>query len=245
MEEARTRSLEASESERAAAASVPASAPRAGGLARQGRACLEPRTPSPAARCADVGAALLASLSLVAVGRGDTAQLAWSLALIPLWIVSRSSWACTTATAARFSHLTIEEKPFLVLWALIGLTSSRCSSISLPQRVRTRPPPSPPESSPPPLLPSRAPSPAICGGASRRPSESPSSARSARRIRSGESSSSFRTCMRPRQHSTTQSPRPHRARPRLLAAAIASASRRRRSTTARLPPSSVLARRNP
>jgi exopolysaccharide biosynthesis polyprenyl glycosylphosphotransferase len=123
MREAPTRSLEATESERDLATSLPASA-RAQGIWRDraGRTWTHALLRRLLA-CADLAAVLIASLSLVVVGPGDTAKLAWSLALIPLWIVVAKLLGLYDRDGRSLRHLTVEETPFLVLWALIGVTS--------------------------------------------------------------------------------------------------------------------------
>jgi exopolysaccharide biosynthesis polyprenyl glycosylphosphotransferase len=72
---------------------------------------------------ADVSAAVLASLSLVAVSEGDAAQLAWSFALIPFWVLLAKLLGLYDRDERVLRHLTVEEAPFIVVWALIGVAS--------------------------------------------------------------------------------------------------------------------------
>jgi exopolysaccharide biosynthesis polyprenyl glycosylphosphotransferase len=123
MGQAPSRALDTDESERGAATSLPASV-RVEGIWRDkgGRTWTHALLRRLLA-CADVAAALLGSLSLVVVGRGDTAQLAWSLAVVPVWIVVAKLLGLYDRDGRSLRHLTVEEAPFLVLWALIGVTS--------------------------------------------------------------------------------------------------------------------------
>jgi exopolysaccharide biosynthesis polyprenyl glycosylphosphotransferase len=123
MGEAPTRALDTADSEPVAATSIPASV-RAQGIWREtARRTWAHALLRRLLAYADVAASLLASFSLVVVGGGDTAQLAWSLALIPLWIVLAKLLGLYDRDGRSLRHLTIEETPFLVLWALIGVTS--------------------------------------------------------------------------------------------------------------------------
>jgi exopolysaccharide biosynthesis polyprenyl glycosylphosphotransferase len=85
---------------------------------------------------ADVAAALLASFSLVFVGSGDTAQLAWSLILLPLWVVVAKLLGLYDHDQRSLRHLTIDEVPQLVLWALVGAS---CLSLFLDVSPAGRP----------------------------------------------------------------------------------------------------------
>jgi exopolysaccharide biosynthesis polyprenyl glycosylphosphotransferase len=76
---------------------------------------------------ADVTAALLASLSLT-VRAENNAQLAWSLALLPVWIVVAKLLGLYDRDQRTLRHLTVDEVPQLVLWALIG---TACLSVFL------------------------------------------------------------------------------------------------------------------
>jgi exopolysaccharide biosynthesis polyprenyl glycosylphosphotransferase len=71
--------------------------------------------------CADLGAAFLASLSLAVVGDGDVGQLAWALAFLPVWVVLAKLLGLYDRDGRSLRHLTVEEAPLLVLWALIGI----------------------------------------------------------------------------------------------------------------------------
>ena len=64
-------------------------------------------------------AALLASLSLVLVG-GDAGQFAWSLVYLPVWVVVAKLLGLYDRDHRALRHLTLDEVPQLVLWALIG-----------------------------------------------------------------------------------------------------------------------------
>jgi exopolysaccharide biosynthesis polyprenyl glycosylphosphotransferase len=70
--------------------------------------------------CADIAAALVASLSLVIVGNGDAGQLAWSVGYLPAWIVVAKVLGLYDRDGRVLRHLTVEEAPMLVLLALIG-----------------------------------------------------------------------------------------------------------------------------
>jgi exopolysaccharide biosynthesis polyprenyl glycosylphosphotransferase len=70
--------------------------------------------------CADVVAAFLASLSLAVVGDGDASQFAWSLVFLPLWIVAAKLLGLYDRDQRKLRHLTVDEAPQIVMWALIG-----------------------------------------------------------------------------------------------------------------------------
>ncbi len=70
--------------------------------------------------CADIAAALLASISLLVAGNGDAAQLVWALVFLPAWILAAKAVALYDRDARALRHLTVDEIPSLVLWALIG-----------------------------------------------------------------------------------------------------------------------------
>ncbi|MBA3433139.1 MAG: exopolysaccharide biosynthesis polyprenyl glycosylphosphotransferase, partial [Actinobacteria bacterium] len=70
--------------------------------------------------CADVAAAFSASLSILAIGKGDAAQLVWSLAFLPVWILAAKVLALYDRDERALRHLTVDEIPLLVLWSLIG-----------------------------------------------------------------------------------------------------------------------------
>ena len=72
---------------------------------------------------ADVTAALLASLTLTVVD-GDGAQLAWSIVVLPMWIVVAKLLGLYDRDEAELRHLTTDEGPQLVLWALVGTAVS-------------------------------------------------------------------------------------------------------------------------
>jgi exopolysaccharide biosynthesis polyprenyl glycosylphosphotransferase len=71
---------------------------------------------------ADVFAALLAGLSLVIVTESGSAQFVWSLALLPLWIVLAKVLGLYDRDTRALRHMTVQEVPMLVLWALLGTT---------------------------------------------------------------------------------------------------------------------------
>lgn len=73
--------------------------------------------------CADVVAGLLASLSLVIAGSGETGHLAWALIFLPVWILVAKLVGLYDRDEPALRHLTIDEAPQLVLWALIGTSS--------------------------------------------------------------------------------------------------------------------------
>ena len=70
--------------------------------------------------CADVAAAFQASLSILVVGNGDAAQLVWSIAFLPVWILAAKMLGLYDRDERALRHLTVDEIPSLVLWALIG-----------------------------------------------------------------------------------------------------------------------------
>jgi exopolysaccharide biosynthesis polyprenyl glycosylphosphotransferase len=71
---------------------------------------------------ADLTAALLATLSLVTVGTSHTSQLAWALAYLPAWIVVAKLLGLYDRDWRFFRHLTVDEAPLLVLWALLAIS---------------------------------------------------------------------------------------------------------------------------
>lgn len=71
---------------------------------------------------ADLAAALLASLSLVAVGTSHGGQLAWALAYLPVWIVVAKLLGLYDRDGRSFRHLTVDEAPLLVLWAVVAVS---------------------------------------------------------------------------------------------------------------------------
>jgi exopolysaccharide biosynthesis polyprenyl glycosylphosphotransferase len=72
---------------------------------------------------ADVAAALLACVFSTIVVGGDVAQLAWSLVFLPVWILVAKLLGLYDRDQRSFRHLTVDEAPQLVLWALIGTSS--------------------------------------------------------------------------------------------------------------------------
>jgi len=69
---------------------------------------------------ADVTAALLASIALSAFGDGTSGQHAWSLVWIPAWVVLAKLFGLYDRDERSLRHLTVDEIPSLVLWALVG-----------------------------------------------------------------------------------------------------------------------------
>jgi exopolysaccharide biosynthesis polyprenyl glycosylphosphotransferase len=72
---------------------------------------------------ADLTAALLASVSIMTVSDGDATQLAWSLVFLPAWIVIAKLLRLYDRDGRVLRHLTVDEIPHLVLWAVIGTTT--------------------------------------------------------------------------------------------------------------------------
>jgi exopolysaccharide biosynthesis polyprenyl glycosylphosphotransferase len=72
--------------------------------------------------CADIGAALLATVSLVVLGSGNAGELAWAFFFLPVWIVIAKLLGLYEADGRSLRHLTVDEIPQLVLWALIGMS---------------------------------------------------------------------------------------------------------------------------
>jgi exopolysaccharide biosynthesis polyprenyl glycosylphosphotransferase len=70
--------------------------------------------------CADITAALLASLALAFFGSGQPELLAWALLFLPAWIAVAKLLGLYDRDRQVLRHLTIDEVPQLVLWALIG-----------------------------------------------------------------------------------------------------------------------------
>jgi len=73
--------------------------------------------------CADLTAALLASLSLAVAGNGELGQIAWSLVFLPAWILIAKLLGLYDRDGRVLRHLTVDEAPQLVLWALVGAMS--------------------------------------------------------------------------------------------------------------------------
>ena len=72
---------------------------------------------------ADVSAVLLASLSLLLAGAGQAGQFAWSLVVLPLWIVIAKLLGLYDRDERALRHLTVDETPHLVLWAVLGASA--------------------------------------------------------------------------------------------------------------------------
>ena len=69
---------------------------------------------------ADLAAALIASLSLAVVLGDELGQLMWALAWLPLWIVFAKLLDLYDRDQRSLRHLTVDEVPQLVLWAVCG-----------------------------------------------------------------------------------------------------------------------------
>jgi exopolysaccharide biosynthesis polyprenyl glycosylphosphotransferase len=69
---------------------------------------------------ADVAAALIASLSLAVALGHELGQLMWALAWLPLWIVFAKLLDLYDRDQRSLRHLTVDEIPQLVLWAVCG-----------------------------------------------------------------------------------------------------------------------------
>lgn len=68
----------------------------------------------------DLAAAFLGTFSLVILGDAGAAQFAWSLVYLPVWILVAKVLGSYDRDGRMFRHLTVDEAPALVLWALIG-----------------------------------------------------------------------------------------------------------------------------
>jgi exopolysaccharide biosynthesis polyprenyl glycosylphosphotransferase len=71
---------------------------------------------------ADIAAALFATGSLVVIGSGNAGQLAWALFYLPAWIIVAKLLGLYDADGRSLRHLTVDEIPQIVLWALIGMS---------------------------------------------------------------------------------------------------------------------------
>jgi len=72
---------------------------------------------------ADVFAVLIASLSLLFAGVGQAGEFAWSLLVLPLWIVIAKLLGLYDRDESALRHLTVDETPHLVLWAILGASA--------------------------------------------------------------------------------------------------------------------------
>ena len=72
---------------------------------------------------ADVTAAFLAGLAMSIAGEGDIAQFGWSLFFLPAWILVAKLTGLYDRDDRSLRHLTVDEIPLLVLWALVGTAS--------------------------------------------------------------------------------------------------------------------------
>ena len=66
---------------------------------------------------------LFASLSLLLAGDGQAGQFAWSLVVLPLWIVIAKLLGLYDRDERALRHLTVDETPQLVLWAVLGASA--------------------------------------------------------------------------------------------------------------------------
>ena len=73
--------------------------------------------------CADVAAVVLSLLALVALGDADSGQLAWGLAVLPLWVVTAKLLGLYDREERTLRHLTVEEIPLIVVWGVIGVSA--------------------------------------------------------------------------------------------------------------------------
>ena len=71
---------------------------------------------------ADLTAGLLASCALTIVGNGQPGQFAWALLWAPAWVVSAKLLGLYDRDERSLRHLTVDEVPLIVLWALVGTT---------------------------------------------------------------------------------------------------------------------------
>ena len=56
------------------------------------------------------------------IGSGDAGQLAWALFYLPVWIVVAKLLGLYEADGRSLRHLTVDEIPQIVLWALLGMS---------------------------------------------------------------------------------------------------------------------------
>jgi exopolysaccharide biosynthesis polyprenyl glycosylphosphotransferase len=70
--------------------------------------------------CADLAAALLATMALAIIGEGDSSQFAWALVWIPCWVVIAKLLGLYDGDERALRHLTSDEIAPLVLWAVLG-----------------------------------------------------------------------------------------------------------------------------
>ena len=73
--------------------------------------------------CADLGAALLATVAVALVTTADSSDVAWSLAFLPLWIVAAKLLGLYDRDEAVLRHSTVDEVPHLIVWSLVGTLS--------------------------------------------------------------------------------------------------------------------------
>ena len=69
--------------------------------------------------CADLIAALMASVSLVIVGDGGNGRLLWSIAFLPVWILVGKLLGLYDRDESSLRHLTVDELPQIALWSLV------------------------------------------------------------------------------------------------------------------------------
>ena len=80
--------------------------------------------------CADVVAGMLATLSLLVVASTGAGHLAWGLAYLPAWVLVAKLLGLYDRDESALRHLTTDEVPWLMLWALVG-TSGLCLFLEL------------------------------------------------------------------------------------------------------------------
>ena len=69
---------------------------------------------------ADLTAGLLASVTMAVLGTGQQAVLAWALIFLPTWILVAKLLGLYDRDQRPLRHLTVDEAPNLILFALIG-----------------------------------------------------------------------------------------------------------------------------
>lgn len=70
--------------------------------------------------CADLAAALLASLSLAFGGQGQSEDLAWAVAVLPVWIGVAQLLGLYDRDHRILQRRTVDEIPQIVLWSAVG-----------------------------------------------------------------------------------------------------------------------------
>jgi exopolysaccharide biosynthesis polyprenyl glycosylphosphotransferase len=70
--------------------------------------------------CADLGAALLATVAVPLLTAANSGDVAWSLVFLPAWIVIAKLLGLYDRDEAVLRHLTVDEIPQLVLWSFVS-----------------------------------------------------------------------------------------------------------------------------